>query len=396
LNDLIRAKIEQAAELLREAGIPLMIAQFARESHDHPQPVQELLVGTSITWPAAFLIAADGSSLAIVGTGDTTNVQQIGAYDGVLGYVKDVGPPLRQALERFDPDRIAVSYGLNDDGADNITHGMFLVLQEILEGTAYAGRLVSAESILVPLRARKLATEIARIRAAIDRTIDLFALIDRLLVPGMREEGLAAAVHQAIGDGGMATAWDARYDPAVNFGPLSPFGHARPADIVLEPGMLVHVDLGLNVNGYCSDLQRMWYLLRDGEETAPNEVVRRFDAVVAAMRAGFEALRPGVAGWEVDAAARLVLTEAGYDEPEFALGHQLGQTTHDGGALLGPRWPRYGNLPNLLVEEGNVFTLEYGMPSQAGAIGVEEDVLVTADGAEFLTAPQTELIYLRR
>ncbi|MDQ2830023.1 MAG: hypothetical protein M3Y74_13365, partial [Chloroflexota bacterium] len=44
-------------------------------------------------------------------------------------------------------------------------------------------------------------------------------------------------------------------------------------------------------------------------------------------------------------------------EPQFAFGHHLGRTAHDGGGTLGPRWPRYGATPELLVEEGNVFAL---------------------------------------
>ena len=101
---------------------------------------------------------------------------------------------------------------------------------------------------------------------------------------------------------------------------------------------------------------------------------------------------PGAAGWEVDAAARESLVAAGYPEPMHALGHQLGRSAHDGGTTLAPRWDRYGAAPFGLVEAGNVFTLEYGtaVPGR-GYIGLEEDVLVTADGIEWLSTPQREL-----
>ena len=78
------------------------------------------------------------------------------------------------------------------------------------------------------------------------------------------------------------------------------------------------------------------------------------------MDAGAAVLRPGVQGHEVDAAARASLVAAGYDEPMHALGHQLGRAAHDGGTLLAPLWDRYGDAPRGLVEEGHVFTLEYG------------------------------------
>lgn len=395
IQNVVAAKVRQAVDLLREHDMPVWIVQFARESYDHAQPVQGLMVGTSVTWPAAFLVAHDGSSTAIVGTGDVGNVESVGAYRDVVGYVKDVGPPLREVLSRLDPAKVGVSYSLDDDSADNISHGMFLLLQRCLEGTPYENRIVSAENVLGALRARKLPSEVELLRQSIDATRELFDLIEESLQPGITERSMAEIVHGRMRERGWESAWDSQYDPVVNFGPQTTFGHAGPGDRALEPSMLVHVDLGIKQYGYCSDLQRMWYALGEGEEQAPAEVRRAFDHVVRSMQAGFEALQPGVQGYEVDAVARRVLVEGGYDEPEFALGHQLGQSTHDGGALLGPRWPRYGSRPEMVVEEGNVFTLEYALPTSAGTIGLEEDVLVTASGAEYLSDPQTTLKYVR-
>ena len=123
---------------------------------------------------------------------------------------------------------------------------------------------------------------------------------------------------------------------------------------------------------------------------------RAFDTVLGSVRAGMETMRIGIEGWRVDEAARRLIVDAGYEEPQFALGHQLGQTTHDGGALLGPRWPRYGDRPIGKLEAGNIFTVEYGLTTSAGPIGLEEDVVVTESGPEYLSHPQTELTCLRR
>lgn len=79
----------------------------------------------------------------------------------------------------------------------------------------------------------------------------------------------------------------------------------------------------------------------------------------------------------------------------FALGHQMGRACHDGGCLLGPRWERYGDRPNDRVEKDHVYTLEIGMSVPGyGRVSLEEDVVVTEDGCEFMAPPQRELILI--
>lgn len=393
---MIAEKVGQAAELLREFDMPVWIVQFARETYEHPQPVQQLLVGTTVTWVSAFIITSTGDSIAIVGTGDVANVEAAGAYRRVIGYVQDIGPHLREVLSQLDPARIGVSYSLNDESADNITHGAYRLLLRALEGTSFADRIVSAEAVLAAARARKLPEEVERVREAVALTEDLFGAIGDMLAPGLSERAVADFAHDFLARRGLSTAWQASLDPIVNFGPGSPFGHAEPGDTQLAPGMLVHVDLGIKRNGYCSDLQRMWYLLPEGQGAPPPDVQRAFDTVLRSMQAGLDTMRVGTEGWRVDEAARRVIVDAGYEEPEFALGHQLGQTTHDGGTLLGPRWPRYGDRPLGKLESGNIFTVEYGLSTSAGPIGLEEDVVLTDAGPEYLSRPQTELVCLRR
>ncbi len=104
-------------------------------------------------------------------------------------------------------------------------------------------------------------------------------------------------------------------------------------------------------------------------------------------------LRPGVQGWQIDEATRTYLVQAGYEEYKPTLGHSVGRHAHDGGPLLGPRWPRYGDAPCFTVEEGVVFTLELGVLTERGYVSQEDEVLVTSDGCEWFSRPQ-ETIYL--
>jgi Xaa-Pro aminopeptidase len=147
----------------------------------------------------------------------------------------------------------------------------------------------------------------------------------------------------------------------------------------------VHVDYGVRSDGYCADLQRMWWISERGEGP-PEQVLHAFNSVAEAIVRAADALKPDALGWEIDQIARDYLTSQGYDEYEHALGHQVGRSSHDGGgATLAPRWERYNETPYQRVEAGHVFTLE---PSiilpEHGIVALEEMVLVTASGCEFL------------
>jgi Xaa-Pro aminopeptidase len=89
-----------------------------------------------------------------------------------------------------------------------------------------------------------------------------------------------------------------------------------------------------------------------------------------------------------------VVVGAGYPEFKHGLGHGLGRAVHDGGTMLGPRWPCYGRNAEAVVEAGNVFTLELGVMTGCGMVGLEEDVLVTAGVCEFLSSRQRDLVLI--
>ena len=99
---------------------------------------------------------------------------------------------------------------------------------------------------------------------------------------------------------------------------------------------------------------------------------------------------------EVDAVARNYIIDAGYEGYPHGLGHQVGRQAHDGSALLCPKWDRYKNLPYSKVEAGQVFTLEPRLTVEGyGVATIEEIVVVTDKGCEFLSKPQEELIVIK-
>lgn len=388
---LYHQKAAQAEALLAETGLDAWLI-FVRESVIRPDPGIELVVGVEVTWDSAFIFGCDGQRVAIVGRYDVAGVRASGLFQTIIGYDESIRDHLVDALRRLDPLTIGLNYSLDDPTADGLTHGMFLHLCDLLAGTPFPARFVSAAPLLAKLRSRKTPAEVERIRAAVAVTEEIVNLVGQQIRPGVSEAQIAAFVHEEFRRRGLASAWAWDACPIVNSGPESEAGHGAPRDdIVVQPGHLVHIDLGVQLEGYCSDIQRMWHVRRPGEAAPPPDVQRAFDTVVRAIEAGAAALRPGVRGYEVDAAARRVIVDAGYEEYRHALGHGLGRACHDGGPLLGPRWPRYGRTPEMQVEAGNVYTLELGVVTSAGYIGIEEDVLVTDEGVEFLSTFQRRL-----
>jgi Xaa-Pro aminopeptidase len=390
---MIREKIAQASGILEEEGIDLWLT-FVRESEVNGDPVLDLILGANCTWQSAFMIPARGQPVAIVGSLDESRIKEIGSYE-VIGYTKSIREPLLALLNRLEPDRIAINYSENDYMADGLSHGMYLILMNLLERTPYRTRLTSSEGIISKLRGRKSSEEVRRIAAAVELTEELFARTSGIMKAGMTEREVASFLHAEVEREGVETAWEHELCPSVFTGPESAGAHAGPTDRKIEQGHVLNIDFGVRLEKYCSDLQRSWYVLRDGETAPPDEVVRAFDTIREAIALAAQRIRADMEGREVDEIARTYITERGYDEFRHALGHQIGQKAHDGAGLLCPEWERYGNLPYLKIEEGQVYTLEPRIIlPRYGVATIEEIIVVRSNGGEFLSHPQREIILI--
>jgi Xaa-Pro aminopeptidase len=390
---IIREKVEQAAGILDELGFDFWLT-FARETGNNPDPILDLILGATVTWHSAFMITRHGETLAIVGRLEVPNTRDTGAYDEVVGFDASIKDDLLAALQRFDPKRIGINFSVSSVMADGLTHGLWLTLREYLKGTPYWDRLESAEGIIAALRGRKSPTELARISAACDAAQEILNMVSGFIRPGKTEKQAADFIIDEVKKRNLELAWDPAHCPAVFSGPESAGAHAKPTERTVERGHVLNVDFGVKKDGYCSDLQRTWYFLRQGEKKAPEAVERGFRTIIEAIRKAAAAIRPGKPGHEIDALARGHIVASGYSEYPHALGHQVGRVSHDGGGLLAPTWERYGNLPYLPLEVGNVFTLEPRLTVEGHGIAtVEEEIVVTEDGFRYLSKPQTE-IYL--
>ena len=393
---LFQEKVNQAIEILKEHEIDMWLT-FVRETSGIRDPALDFLIGANdLTWPSALILTRKGEKVAMIGNLEKDAISRLNVFNTVLGYDTAISDLLRDTITRLNPDRIAVNTSRNNVHADGLTHAMYEILREHLKGTPYAERLISAEPVINALRGRKTPAELARIRKAVEITDEIYKRTFDFIKVGKTEIEIGEYMHKLAHEYGVTYAWPAESCPAVNSGPDSPIGHSGPTEIKVERGHIIHFDFGVKYEDYCSDIQRVAYVLRAGETEAPPEVQRGFITVRTAIEKSREAMKAGVTGNSIDVISREIVTDAGYPEYPHALGHQLGRVAHDGGALLGPLWEKYGDSPNQKLEVGQVFTIEPGLAVKGcGHIGLEEDVTITENGAEYLGEPQREIVLIR-
>ena len=393
---LLQEKTRQANEILKEQNTDMWLT-FVRETSGVRDPALDFIIGANdLTWESALIFTKDGKRIAIVGNLETEALRRLGIFDEILGYDKSARDLIRETIGRLNPDRIAVNTSHNNVHADGLTHAMYEILRDFLSSTPYTDRLVSAEPVINALRGRKTSAELARIRRAVEITDEIYQKTFDFIKVGMTEIEVGAYMLKLADEYGVGLAWPRENCPAVNSGPNKAVGHNGPTEIKIERGHIIHFDFGVKYQDYCSDIQRTAYVLREGETEAPVQVQRGIITIRTAIEKSRERMKAGVTGNSIDVISREIVTDSGYPEFNHALGHQLGRVAHDGGALLGPLWEKYGDSPNQKLELDQVYTIEPGLDvPNYGHIGLEEDVFMTKNGAEYFTAPQREIVLIR-
>ena len=248
----------------------------------------------------------------------------------------------------------------------SISHSAFVARRKALR----PARLEPCDAVR-QARAVKSRAEIACLRRAQREAEAIFGAFLRDLRPGMTER---QAHHRLVGLIYEKADLDGpSFDPIVAAGPSAWSPHSRYTDRKLRRRDAVIIDMGVRYRGYCSDMTRTVFL---GE---PTRAMREVYAIVLdAQQRAIAAIRAGVAGRDVDAAARDLIKERGHGEAfAHGLGHGIGYEVHEPPGLTGSKAP---------LEEGTVVTVEPGIYLQ-GRFGVriEDTVVVTADGCDNLT-----------
>lgn len=387
-----KEKIAQAIAILNEKDTDAdcwMVID--KESGVMSDPMMEFVLGMGITWLSFFIFFKTGEKYAVVGNLDVEKIVRTGMFDDVSSYKGTPKDDLLRILEKHDPKKIAINFSQDSAMADGLTYGKYLKLTEFLKDTPFKDRLVSGETIVSKLRGRKSDEEIRRLQKAVDITLEIYDEVTKNVKPGMTEKEVAAFIIEERNKKGLESAWEEDHCPAVFTGPQETGAHSGPTDKILEKGHVFNLDFGVKYELYCADLQRTWYILKDGETEPPQEVVKGLETIRDSIQMSFDAIKPGVNGFDIDKIARDHIVSQGYKEYPHALGHQVGRSGHDGGGLLAPDWERYGKLPFTPLEEGQIYTIEPRLYIPQGVVTIEEMIVVTKDGAKWLSPPQKEI-----
>lgn len=252
------------------------------------------------------------------------------------------------------------------------SQSLTLSLFDQLEATLAGVTLLRSSGLVEGLREIKDAHEIQEIRNAIDLAQRTFAVIRASLRPEQTEKEVAYAIENQIrlfGGNGCS------FPPIVAVGPRAALPHAHPTHHQIKESGFVLIDWGAVGNLYISDLTRV---LVTGK--IPAKLERIYNIVLQAQLAAIKKIKPGAIMKDVDAAARSVITKAGYGKRfGHSLGHGIGLEVHEGPGLA-PRQERP-------LKAGMVVTVEPGiyLPNWGG-VRIEDDILVTRDGHEVLSS----------
>jgi Xaa-Pro aminopeptidase len=344
--------LERAAGRMAAAGIDALLIGPSADLYYlvgyHALPLERLTL---------LVVRADGAHGLVVPRLERPRAEQSGAANLVA--IHDFG-------ETDDPFALVgrlldgISPGASLGVGDQLWAAFLLGLQAIRPEAKWT----RASTVTRELRMRKTPVEVDALRRAGQAIDRVHARVPEFLRPGRTEAEVGRDIANAILSEGHQT---------VNFvivasGPNGASPHHETGDRVLVRGDAVVVDIGGTLDGYCSDCTRNYLV----GSPAPSGYAEAHAALEAAQRAACEAVRPGVTAEAVDAAARDLLTEAGYGKAfVHRTGHGIGLDEHEEPYIVA------GN--DLVLEQGMVFSIEPGIYVE-GRFGMRiEDIVVVAE-----------------
>lgn len=386
-------------EAMQAANVDLWLIICRENNND---PIADHIGGENAGGTAVFLFYrnADGfHSLVYSPVGEATALDELDIHDEVIP-VERGGSAIEEAsafIRSHDFDRVAVNSSASNAQADGLSYTQRQVLEQAL-GARYASRLVSSEDLIYEWLSVKTPEEVEIMTKAAELTAQWQLEAYQIIEPGVTTDAeVAAFLDTKMEEYGVGEAWSPSQNPNVNSGPDR--GHSHATSKVIMPGDVIQTDFGIRLyDRWVSDIQRFAYVLKAGENEAPEDILYYWESAKAGNRAAFNAMAPGVKGVEVDAAQRLKMDENGSEYVMWSTGHPVGYVAHDTGPNLGgSQSPSIRPAAQKMLKKGMVFAFDgfhaWNLTdSTTKTISVEEMAVITEDGARFLVEPQEKLI----
>jgi Xaa-Pro aminopeptidase len=265
--------------------------------------------------------------------------------------------------------------------AQGITYGTFQSLKSAVDELPESDRprLKPTTNLVESLRVFKEPEEIEALDKAVALGDAAFQHVAERIEPGWTELQIAWEIEKYAREHG---AQGLSFPTIVAAGPWGAMPHAQPRDHVVQEGDGIVIDMGVNLDGYMSDLTRTIFVGR------PDDQFKKiYDIVLAAQLTAEELVRPGMTGGETHMIAHRVIEEAGYGENfGHGLGHGVGLQIHES--------PRVGRTSEDVLEDGMIFTVEPGIYLPGwGGIRIE-DMGYLKDGkyVNFTHAPKLQFV----
>ncbi|WP_420456666.1 M24 family metallopeptidase [Rubrivirga sp.] len=340
------------------------------------------------------------SSVAVSPSGEATALAELGTHDEVVEIPRGepVWPSVLARLRRHAPVAIAINRGTTPI-SDGLSSTQYERMQAGL-GPDWMPFTTSAERLIAEWLAVKTPAEVEILRRAAALTAQWQEEAYAAAIPGVTtDRDIADFLEAKMAEAGVGDGWAPDQNPAVNSG--RDRGHSHPTDRVIQPGDFIRTDFGIRVGELVTDIQRFAYVLGPGETEPPADALEKWEAAKRGSRAAFAAMRPGARGVDVDRAQRAVMRENGSLPVMWSTGHPVGYWAHDSGPSLGGgqegRTPSGRQLD--VLRPGMTFAFDgfHAWPldgDDTKTISVEEMVVITETGAEWLTPPQEDLILI--
>jgi hypothetical protein len=393
--------VDLLPRLMREVGLDMWLVINREYAED---PVYLTLV------PEPVFAARRTTMLVFHDRGDEEGIERLTVsryplgelYDAVWegGDLEEQWVRLAEVIAERDPQRIGINVSRHWPVADGLTASLRDRLEESL-GRDLAERLVSAEALAIRWLETRSSVEQESYPhiVALARGVISEAFSNRVITPGVTTtEDVAWYIRQRFADLDLP-AW---FMPDVDIQRLgteceegSPF--CGDTDVVIQRGDILHTDVGVCYLRLCTDTQEMGYVLRQGEEEAPDELRRALEAGNRWQDLLTDEFQEGRTGNETLAAARTAAEQAGIAVSVYS--HPIGFFGHAPGPTIG-MWDNQGDTPvrgdwklhadTAYAIEGNNMVQLSAWGGQWVQIKLEQSALFDGQKVQYLAGRQTD------